>query len=96
MKEREAQPLTHTSAPQVPKDKRINRVTTSIFQFKEGGVGTLTHTALLHEATYHTAFEILADGLHMLIEDPYDKASLTVRRPHSETYEKVTNPAFTL
>lgn len=73
----------------VPENLRVNRVTTSIFRFKEGGVGTLTHTVLLHEATYHTAFEILADGLHLLIEDPYDKASLTVRRPHSGTYEKV-------
>jgi predicted dehydrogenase len=73
----------------VPEDKRINRVTTSIFRFKEGGVGTLTHTVLLHEAAYHTAFEIMADGLHMLIEDPYDQASLTVRRPHSGKYEKV-------
>jgi hypothetical protein len=64
-------------------------VTTSIFRFKEGAVGTLTHTVLLHQAAYHTAFEIMADGLHILVEDPYDQASLTVRRPRSGTYEKV-------
>ena len=64
-------------------------MTSSIFRFREGAVGTLTHTVLLHEAAYHTVFEIMADGLHILIEDPYDQASLTVRRPHSGKYEKV-------
>ena len=71
-------------------ERRINRATTALFQFESGAVGSLTHTVLLHGAAYHTAFEILADGLHILIEDPYDQAQLTVRRPHSGVYEKVS------
>ena len=75
----------------MPVERRINRATTALFRFKNSdAIGSLTHTVLLHEATYHTVFEIYADGLHILIEDPYDKAQVTVRRPHSSKYEQVT------
>lgn len=75
---------------QVPKEKRINRATSSIFRFTDGCIGNLSHSLVLHEDTYHTAFEILADGLQIIIEDPYGVGSVTVRRPHSREYEKVS------
>ena len=71
-------------------ERRINRATTSIMRFKDGAVGTLHHSVLLHEAAYHTVVEILADGLQILIEDPYNQPTVTVRRPHSNTYENVS------
>ena len=74
---------------QVPTGKRINRATCSIFRFKDGTIGNLSHSLVLHEDTYHTAFEILADGLQIIVEDPYGTGSVTVRRPHSREYEKV-------
>lgn len=58
-------------------------------RFKDDAVGSLTHTVLLHEAAYHTVFEIMADGLHILIEDPYSQPTVTVRKPHSNIYESV-------
>lgn len=63
-------------------------------RFKDGAVGTLMHTVLLHEAAYHTVFEIMADGLHILVEDPYSRPTVTVRRPHSSEYEVVLPPCL--
>lgn len=59
-------------------------------RFKDGAVGTLHHSVLLHEAAYHTVVEILADGLQIMIEDPYSQPTVTVRRPHSNVYESVS------
>lgn len=33
--------------------------------------------------------EILADGLHLVLIDPYNEPKLKVRYPHSATYEEV-------
>lgn len=33
--------------------------------------------------------EILADGLHLILTDPYNEPKLKVRYPHSATYEEV-------
>jgi len=73
----------------VPMERRINRVTCSVFKFENGAVGSLTHSALLHESAYTTELEVLADGLHLVLSDPYGKPQLRVRRPHSEAYETV-------
>ena len=72
-------------------ERRINRATTSIMRFRDGAVGTLHHSVLLHEAAYHTVVEILADGLQILVEDPYSQPTVTVRRPHSNIYENVSS-----
>jgi predicted dehydrogenase len=76
-------PLSDMAKPpqaehEVPMDQRINRATSAIFRFKEGAIGALTHTALLHESRYHTAIEVVCDGLHILVEDPYGDAQVTV------------------
>ena len=75
---------------QVPMDKRINRVTGAIWRFKSGAVGSLFHSLVLHGATYDTELEVLADGLRMVLRDPYGKPQLLVRHPHEEEYREVT------
>ena len=52
---------------QVPMERRVNRVTSAHWRFKNGAIGTLTHSALQHEQNFWTTFEILADGLHIII-----------------------------
>lgn len=59
-------------------------------RFQEGALGSLVFTSLLHGAAFQTTFDILADGLHIHIEDPYDKPSVTARTPGSNTYEAVS------
>ena len=74
---------------QVPMNKRINRVTGAIWRFKSGAVGSLFHSLVLHGATYDTELEVLADGLRMVLRDPYGKPQLLVRHPHEEEYREV-------
>ena len=75
---------------QVPKDRRINRATNAIFQFESGAIGSLSHSALLHDNKYHTALEIMGDGIHIIIDDPYNAGKVLLRRPHSSVYEEVS------
>ena len=74
---------------QVPLERRINRATMATFQFSSGAIGSLTHSLILQGSQYHTAIEIMGDGLHIIIEDPYNANTVLVRRPHSSEYEQV-------
>ena len=42
-------------------------MTSASWRFKTGAIGTLTHSSLQHEQNFFTTFEILADGLHIII-----------------------------
>ena len=70
---------------QVLEESCINRVITSIMRFTNA-FKTLVFTSLLS----HTTFDILADGVHFHIKDPYDKPSVTVRKPGSNAYKRVS------
>lgn len=64
--------LNCTSEPriflqQVPFERRSNRVTSASWHFESGALGTLVHTKVLHEQSYFTEMEILADGLHIVL-----------------------------
>ncbi|KAK9804181.1 hypothetical protein WJX73_009624 [Symbiochloris irregularis] len=71
-------PLSETEllAPEgeapVPFDRRSNRVTTAAWHFQGGAVGMLVHSKVLHERSYFTELEVLADGLHIILEDAYN------------------------
>lgn len=74
---------------QVPEDRRINRATEAVFQFSSGAIGSLSHNLLLHDNKYHTAIEIVGDGVHIMLDDPYGAGKVLFRRPHSSVYEQV-------
>lgn len=74
----------------IPPESLAPRVTTAIWEFEGGAVGTLTHATLLHGRRYETAIEIWGDGLRMALIDPYGECSLEVRQPHSEDTERLT------
>lgn len=73
----------------VPPERRVNRVTSATWRFETGAVGSLTHSCLQHEQNFFTTFEILADGLHIIIGDPYNVPTIKVRRKHSNDYEDI-------
>eukprot|EP00172_Hildenbrandia_rubra_P000761 Plantae.Rhodophyta-Hildenbrandia_rubra.ctg1423.p1 GENE.Plantae.Rhodophyta-Hildenbrandia_rubra.ctg1423~~Plantae.Rhodophyta-Hildenbrandia_rubra.ctg1423.p1 ORF type:complete len:373 (+),score=76.37 Plantae.Rhodophyta-Hildenbrandia_rubra.ctg1423:250-1368(+) len=73
----------------IPMKNRNDRATAASFLFESGAVGSLTHTALLHGNVFDTEVEVLADGLRVLIRNPYhDSPQLLVRRPGQTTYEE--------
>jgi len=73
----------------VPPGRQVPRVTAAVWRFADGGVGSLTHGTLLHEAKYESEVEVWGDGLRMVLQDPYGACRLLVRRPHSEVTEVV-------
>lgn len=81
--------LPEKSEQKVPMQQRINRVTAAIWRFANGAVGSLMHSAVLHNTKFSTELEIMADGLHLKLLDPYGKAQLLVRYPQSNDYQEI-------
>ena len=71
----------------VPVEFRVPRATAAVWRFCNGAVGSLTHAALLHGKKYESELEVWGDGLRMVLDDPYGRCRLLVRRPGSEQTE---------
>jgi len=76
----------------VPVNERIPRCTSSVFKFQSGAIGTLTHGLLLHDQRYFTEVDIWADGIRVMIQDPYYDPKLVVRREHCNDEEEIPVP----
>jgi len=76
----------------VPESERIPRCTSSSFKFESGAIGTLTHALLLHDQRYFTEIDIWADGIRVMIQDPYYDTKLVVRREHCNDEEEIPVP----
>jgi predicted dehydrogenase len=74
----------------VPPEFKHPRATAAVWEFMNGGIGSLTHGTLLHREKYETGLEIWGDGLRMVLVDPYGECCLQIRRPHSEEVEEVS------
>jgi predicted dehydrogenase len=66
---------------------QVPRSTAAVWRFKNGAIGSLTHAALLHGAKYESELEVWGDGLRLVLQDPYGRCRLLVRRPHKEKTE---------
>ena len=53
------------------KEHRVPRLTTAHWLFCSGAVGNLTHVVSLHGVKYEASIEVWADGLRMLLDEPY-------------------------
>jgi len=71
----------------VPMEFRVPRVTAAVWRFRSGALGSLTHGTLLHRKKYESELEVWCDGLRMVLDDPYGRRRLLVRRPGSEETE---------
>jgi len=63
--------------------------TTAVWKYVDGAVGSLVHGTLLHGGKYESELEVWADGLRLVLVDPYGDCRLLVRRPHSEETETI-------
>lgn len=77
----------------VPPHHRVPRVTTAMWKFASGAVGTLTHSALLHGWNYETSLEVSGDGYFIQLKDPYDKNEIVFRGPGDEVERRMTVPS---
>jgi predicted dehydrogenase len=69
----------------VPVEFRPPRATLATWQFASGALGNLVHGALLHGRRYESAIEIWADGLRIVLDDPYDACRVIIREPGRDT-----------
>lgn len=69
----------------VPAQFRPPRATLAQWRFAGGAVGSLTHTVLLRGRQYQAQLEVLADGLRLLLDDPYGRCRLHVRLGGDQT-----------
>jgi predicted dehydrogenase len=73
----------------LPTERRVPRVTTAMWKFNSGAIGSLMHGALLHESKYESELEVWGDGYKIVLVDPYDECKLIVRSPQSnESFEE--------
>jgi len=75
---------------ELPPERRIPRVTSAFWKFKNGAIGTLMHAALLHGIKYESELEVWGDGYRIVLLDPYTKCRLSVRDPSSEQERIIT------
>ena len=71
----------------IPVAQRIPRATAAVWKFRSGAVGSLTHGVLLHGEKYDSELEVWGDGLRMVLDDPYGRCRLHVRRPGEDRTE---------
>ena len=71
----------------IPIEFRIPRATAAIWRFANGAIGSLNHGVLLHRKKYLAELEVWCDGVRILLDDPYGKCHLHIRRSHSDETE---------
>ncbi|KAI9638084.1 putative oxidoreductase C terminal-domain-containing protein [Dioszegia hungarica] len=72
----------------IPEDQRIPRLTSAIWKYKDGAVGSFTHAVALQGTAYACELEVWADGYLMRLVDPYNAPTLYVRRPGDDHEER--------
>ena len=72
-----------------PPEHRPSCTTAAVWKYTSGAVGSLLHGTLLHGGKYESELEVWADGLRLVLVDPYGDCRLLVRRPHSEETETI-------
>ncbi|GFZ45624.1 Uncharacterized protein JCM24511_03352, partial [Saitozyma sp. JCM 24511] len=72
----------------IPEDNRIPRLTSAVWKYENGAVGSFTHAVALQGHAYACELEVWADGYHMRLVDPYQAPTLYVRRPGDDHEER--------
>jgi predicted dehydrogenase len=72
----------------IPPERRAPRITSAIWKFENGAVGSFMHGVVLHENKYENELEVWGDGYRLLLVDPYNDCKLIVRGPGSEKTEE--------
>ncbi|EJT52848.1 hypothetical protein A1Q1_00753 [Trichosporon asahii var. asahii CBS 2479] len=72
----------------IPEEERIPRLTSAIWKYTNGAVGTFQHAVSLQGDQYFCELEVWADGYLMRLTDPYNNPTLFVRRPGADVEER--------
>ncbi|WVF72073.1 hypothetical protein IAT40_006885 [Kwoniella sp. CBS 6097] len=72
----------------IDEDLRIPRLTSAVWKYENGGVGSFQHAVALQGTAYACELEVWADGYLMRLVDPYQAPTLYVRRPGDDHEER--------
>ncbi|ORY27928.1 putative oxidoreductase C terminal-domain-containing protein [Naematelia encephala] len=72
---------------QIPEDERIPRFTSATWKYESGALGHLEHGVSLQGSDFNTELAVYADGYLLKLVDPYNRPTLYVRRPGSDSEE---------
>jgi hypothetical protein len=64
----------------IPAADRVPRVTSASWRFASGGVGTLTHAALLQGHAYDATISVWCDGLALELKQPYSSCPVLLAK----------------
>lgn len=68
---------------------RVNRATTAQFVFESGCIGQLFHSVTLGGARFSAELDIQAEGMHIVIGNPYHMPFVRMRSSRVEDYQEV-------
>ncbi|KAL5511236.1 hypothetical protein ACEPAH_4451 [Sanghuangporus vaninii] len=71
----------------IPPENRIPRITSAVWKYETGAVGSLTHAVALQGTNYSCELEVFADGYSLKLVNPYVQPILYIRRP-GDDYEE--------
>lgn len=71
----------------IPEQDRIPRFTSATWKYENGAIGHLEHGVALQGQTFFTEIVVYADGYQMRLCDPYNRPTLFIRRPGSDSEE---------
>lgn len=71
----------------IPEDDRIPRFTSASWKYESGAIGHLEHGVALQGTEFSTELTVFADGYQLKLTDPYNRPTVTVRRPGSDKEE---------
>jgi len=70
--------------------QRVPRVTSALWRFTNGAIGSLMHGVQLHGQKYEAEIELWGDGYRIVFLEPYGNCKLSVRLSGSETTEVIS------
>lgn len=71
-------------------EHRIARMTSAMWRFNSGAIGTLSHSIIMHGTDYVAEMEVWGDGYRLVLIDPYHNPVLRVRLPGSDKEKEIT------
>lgn len=69
-------------------EKRIPRMTSATWKYKNGAIGSFVHAVALQGTAYACELEVICDGYQMRLTDPYNAPVLYLRRPGDDIEER--------
>jgi len=73
-------------------ENRIPRVTSAVWKYESGAVGSFIHAVALQGTNYSCELEVYADGYQLKLVNPYVQPTLYIRKPGDDHEQTIRFP----